>query len=404
MSLADIDLYDPDKFVPGVPHDQFARLRREAPVFRHPDPERDEGYWALTRLEDVVYVSRHPEFFSSYERTAMLFEADGDSLMQQQLIMLNMDDPEHTRLRSLVNRGFTPRMIARLEERSQEICDELVDNAIAKGEGDFVTLCSAELPLVMIAELMGIPQEDRLKVFEWSNTMIGFDDPEFQNTAADAQRAAAEIFVYANELGAKKRENPVDDIVSRLVAPDEEGNVLSELEFDMFFILLAVAGNETTRNAMTGGMLALIEHPDQWQKLKDDPSLVASAVEEIVRWVTPVMEFRRTAMTDIDLHGTQIKKGDKVVIYYASANRDETVFTDPDVFDVTRDPNPHVGYGGGGPHFCLGTHLARMELTVFFRTLLAKVDRVELTGPVRRLRSNFINGVKEMPVRFIPAP
>ena len=401
MSI-DVDVYDPDRFVPGVPHEDFKRLRNEAPHYKHPDPERDEGYWCLTRHEDVVFVSRHPELFSSYERTAMLFESDPDSLMQQQLIMLNMDDPEHTRLRSLVNRGFTPRMIDRLEARSQEICDELVDNAIAKGEGDFVTLCSAELPLIMIAELMGVPTEDRHKVFEWSNTMIGFDDPEFQNTAEDAQKAAMEIIVYANELGAKKRENPEDDIVSRLIAPDENGNVLSELEFDMFFILLAVAGNETTRNAMSGGMLALMEHPDQWQRLKDDPSLITSAVEEIVRWSTPVMEFRRTAMKDFDLNGTPIKKGDKVVIYYTSANRDESVFENPDVFDVTRNPNPHVGYGGGGPHFCLGTHLARLELTVFFRTLLAKVERVEQTAPARRLRSNFINGIKELPVRFVP--
>ena len=401
--MTDIDIYHPDKYVEDVPYDDFARLRQEAPIYHHADPELPEGYWCISRHADVMFVSRHPDAFSSYERTAMLGEFDGDSLFKQQLIMLNMDDPEHTRLRSLVNRGFTPRMVQRLEERSKAICADLLDKALAQGDGDFVTLCSAELPLIMIAELMGVPQEDRHKLFDWSNTMIGFDDPDFTNTPEDAERAAMEIMMYAQELGQAKRAAPTGDIVSKLVSADEEGNVLSDLEFDMFFILLAVAGNETTRNAISGGMRALIEHPDQWARLKADPSLVTTAIEEMVRWVSPVMQFRRTAMRDIEVGGQLIKKGDKVVIYYSSANRDETVFENPDTFDVGRDPNPHIGYGGGGPHFCLGSHLARLELHTFFSALVERVDRVELTGPIRRLRSNFINGIKEMPVRFVPA-
>ena len=403
MTALDIDLYDPAQYVDGAPFEKFRQLRAEAPVYHHADPSRRAGYWALTRHADVVYVSRNPELFSSYERTALINEFDNDTLEQNRLLMLNQDPPQHTRTRQLVNRGFTPRMIGKLEERIQASCDDIVDRAVAKGEGDFVTLCAAELPLVVIAELMGVPQEDRHKVFDWSNRMIGQDDPEFNSTPAEAQLAAMEIMTYANELAETKRQQLQDDIVSKLLTPDEAGNALDELEFDMFFILLAVAGNETTRNAISGGMLALIENPDQWEKLKSDEQVVCTAADEIVRWVSPVNMFRRTTLEDVEIGGVKIAKGEKVVIYYTSANRDESVFENPDVFDVTRDPNPHVGYGGGGPHFCLGRHLAKLELECMFRSLANKTDRIELVGEVRRLRSNFINGIKEMPVRFLPA-
>jgi cholest-4-en-3-one 26-monooxygenase len=316
--------------------------------------------------------------------------------------MLNQDPPEHTRTRSLVNRGFTPRMIAKLEERIQDTCDEIVEQAVAKGEGDFVTLCAAELPLIVISELMGVPLEDRHKVFDWSNRMVGGDDPEYGVTEEQRLDAATEMWAYANALAEEKRKDLKDDIVSKLISPDEEGNVLSELEFDLFFMLLGVAGNETTRNAISGGMYALIQHPDEWAKLKADPALIPSAADEIVRWVTPVHLFRRTALQDVELGGKTIKKGDKVVIFYTSANRDESVFSDPDVFDIAREPNPHVGFGGGGPHFCLGRHLAKLEIECFFRSLLERVERVELVNEPRRLRSNFIMGIKEMTVRFVP--
>jgi cholest-4-en-3-one 26-monooxygenase len=397
-----VDVYDPEQYVEAVPHDKFARLRAEAPVYRHDDPEQPDGFWALTRHADVVYVSRNPELFSSYEKTAMIDEFPQQNIDQQRLLMLNQDPPEHTRTRGLVNRGFTPRMIAALEQRIQDTCDEIVDAALAKGEGDFVTLCAAELPLIVIAELMGVPHDDRHKVFEWSNRMISGTDPEFSTSEEQRLSAATEMWAYANELADEKRKQLQDDIVSKLIIPDDAGNQLSEFEFDMFFMLLAVAGNETTRNAISGGMHALIEHPEQWDKIKEDLSLIPSAADEIVRWVTPVNMFRRTPKRDVEIGGVQIKAGEKVVIYYTSANRDESVFKDPDVFDVAREPNPHVGFGGGGPHFCLGRHLAKLELECIFRSLATKVDHVELVSPPRRLRSNFINGIKEMTVRFVP--
>jgi cholest-4-en-3-one 26-monooxygenase len=401
-ALVDLDVYDMDQYVDAVPHEKFRRLRAEAPVFKHADPDLEAGYWALTSHADVVFVSRNPELFSSAERTALITEMPEEQVDQQRLFMLNQDPPDHTKLRGLVNRGFTPRMIARLEERIQQTCDDIVASAVAKGEGDFVTLCAAELPLIVIAELMGVPFEDRHKVFDWSNRMVGGDDPEYGVTEEERLGAATEMWAYANSLAEVKRQDIKDDIVSKLITPDEAGNVLSELEFDLFFMLLAVAGNETTRNAISGGMHALIEHPDQWRKLQADPSLIPTAADEIVRYVTPVNMFRRTAKQDVEVGGITIKAGDKVVIYYTSANRDETIFTDPDTFDIAREPNPHVGFGGGGPHFCLGRHLAKLELECLFRSLITQVDHLELVMGPRRLRSNFINGIKEMTVKFVP--
>ena len=400
----EIDVYNMDQYAEsGVPHDQLRRLRQEAPVFRHDDPQLPEGYWAITRHADVVYVSRNPELFSSYEKTAMLDEYAQQQIDQQRLFMLNQDPPDHTRMRSLVNRGFTPRMIAGLEARIQETCEDIVGQALAKGEGDFVTLCAAELPLIVIAELMGVPIEDRHKVFDWSNRMVGGNDPEYGVTEEQRLSAAQEMWAYANELAKEKRANVQDDIVSKLISEDEAGNKLSELEFDLFFMLLAVAGNETTRNAISGGMYAFTQNPEQWDRLKADPSLIPSAADEIVRYVSPVNLFRRTPTQDVEIGGQPIKKGEKVVIYYSSANRDESVFENPDVFDIGREPNPHVGFGGGGPHFCLGRHLAKLEIECLFRSLINQCERVELIAEPRRLRSNFINGIKEMTVRFVPA-
>jgi cholest-4-en-3-one 26-monooxygenase len=401
---SEIDVYSMDQYAAtGDPHDQLRQLRQEAPVFRHNDPQLPEGYWAITKHADVVYVSRNPELFSSFEKTAMLDEYAQEQIDQQRMFMLNQDPPDHTRMRGLVNRGFTPRMIAGLEARIQETCDDIVGQALAKGEGDFVTLCAAELPLIVIAELMGVPIEDRHKVFDWSNRMVGGNDPEYGVTEEQRFNAAQEMWAYANELAKQKRAQVQDDIVSKLISADEAGNVLSELEFDLFFMLLAVAGNETTRNAISGGMYAFTQHPDQWERLKADPSLIPTAADEIVRWVSPVNLFRRTPTQDVEIGGVQIRKGEKVVIYYSSANRDELVFDHPDVFDIAREPNPHVGFGGGGPHFCLGRHLAKLEIECIFRSLITQCERVELVAEPRRLRSNFINGIKEMTVRFVPA-
>jgi len=398
MAAPQIDLYDPGVYERGLPYEAFAYLRREAPVYWNPEPA-GPGFWALTRYDDVVTASRDAATFSSYLGTALLDDRDEESLQANRLMMLSQDPPDHTRLRSLVNRGFTPRMIARLEDRIRDLCHELVDELVVKGSTDFVRDIAAQLPLVVIADMLGAHEADRDKIFNWSNRMLGFDDPEMQTSYEDGQAAAIEIFAYANELGRQRREDPRDDIVTKLLQPDGNGDVLSELEFDLFFVLLAVAGNETTRNAASGGMLAFLEHPEQWKRLREDRSLLPTAVEEMLRWVTPVMEFRRTATRDVELHAQRIAAGDKVILFYCSANRDEAVFTDPERFDVARDPNPHIAFGGGGPHFCLGTHLARLELRLLFETLLDRAPDLELAGPVRRLRSNFINGIKEMAVR-----
>jgi cytochrome P450 len=399
----DIDLVDPGVYERGgMPHEQFGWLREHAPVFWHhggTDRARGwPGFWALTRHEDVVHVSRHPEIFSSRERLSLFDEMTEDERSLQRLMMLNQDPPEHSRQRGIVNRGFTPRAIGALEEHIRDICRELI--AKVPAEADFVRDVAAPLPLYVICELLGAPVEDRDKIFEWSNTLIGGDDPEFQRSREDGQEASAQLYAYANELAARRREDPRDDIVTRLLRPDEHGHELSVDEFDLFVLLLSVAGNETTRNAASGGMLALLEHPGQWRRLREDASLTPGAVEEIVRWVTPVNLFRRTAVRDTEIRGQRIGEGDKVVVFYGSANRDAGVFDSAGEFDVGRDPNPHVGFGGGGPHFCLGAHLARLELRVLFETLLDSAPNIELCGNARRLRSNFVNGIKEMPVRF----
>jgi len=400
--LEEVDLYDPDVFVPGVPYDMFTLLRHRAPVYRHAEPG-GAGFWAVTRYPDVVRVSRDSSTFSSAVGTALLSGPPDEELATMQLMMLNMDPPRHTKLRALVNKGFTPRMIGQLKERVRDLCESIVDRVAPRGECDFVGDVAAELPLQVIAEMVGIPVEDRHLIFEWSNKLIGFDDPEFQNTPEVARLVSMQMYMYANELAPQRRESPRDDLVSVLMRAEVEGERLTEMEFDLFFLLLAVAGNETTRNLISGGMLALIEHPEQRRRLLEPP-LLDTAVEEMLRWVTPVIQFRRTAVRDTEIGGQAIARGDKVVVYYSSANRDETVFDEPERFDVGRSPNEHLTFGGGGHHFCLGANLARLEIRLIFEELLRRLPDIELDGPVRRLRSNFINGIKEMPVRFTAAP
>jgi cholest-4-en-3-one 26-monooxygenase len=402
----DINLVDADTYQRGgAPHDQFAWLRRHAPVYWHEDGGDPQwpGFWAVTRHADVGHVSRHPETFSSSARLVLFAETPEPEIEMQRLMMLNMDPPQHTRQRAFVNRGFTPRMIGRLAKHIREICDTLIDEVVPRGRADFVTEVAAPLPLHVICELVGAPPQDRDWIFEMSNKLVGFDDPEFRHSPEEGLQAAAEIYAYAGELAGRRREQPADDIVTRLLQPNEAGEVLTTDEFDLFFLLLTVAGNETTRNAASGGMLAFFEHPAQWRRLLDDPGLVPTAAEEIVRWVSPVNLFRRTATCDTEIGGQAIAEGDKVVVFYASANRDESVFPEPQVFDIGRDPNPHVGFGGGGPHFCLGRHLAALELRVLLQTLAERMPDIEPDGEVSRLRSNFLNGIKHMPVRFTPS-
>ena len=400
--VAPVDLSDSRSYVAGVPHAWLAHLRHHDPVHWQEEPG-GPGFWAVTRYADCVTVNRDYERFSSAAQGTMPFEMSPEDIAQQSLMMVNMDPPLHTRYRRLVNKGFTPRTVRDLEESVHRSTDAIIDEVIEKGEADFVTQISAELPLRVIAELLGVPPEDRHKMFEWSNNMVGNEDPEYQGQAEAALTAAMELYAYAAQLFGQKRIDPHADLMSVLTTVEVEGERLSELELELFFLLLTVAGNETTRNLMSGAMYAFFQHPEQWQRLCADRSLLPVAVEEMLRFVTPVMNFRRTAMADLELSGTAIGAGDKVVFFHASANRDEEVFDEPDTFDIGRDPNPHIAFGGGGPHFCLGANLARMEIRVMFEHLLDRMPDIRQDGDVQRLQSQFINGVKHLPVAFTPS-
>jgi cholest-4-en-3-one 26-monooxygenase len=412
MKLEDINLLDLDRFVQGVPHEWFRFLRKEAPVFKHPEPGGD-GFWVLTKYHDIETVSQDFATFSSAKGVVGLADVEyggpppSDAEPRgvaagADLMMLNMDPPRHTKLRKLVNTGFTMARINKLEPAVRKVTGEILGQVAARGECDFVTDVAAELPLQVIAELMGIPQEDRHKVFDWSNKMIGSMDPEYQTSPDAPMHASIEMFKYADELANIRRVEPRDDLVSTLIEAEVDGEKLSQMEFDVFFLLLAVAGNETTRNLISGGMVTFFEHPDQWARVREDRSLLPTAVEEMLRWVSPVMYFRRTATHDFDLRGHQIREGDKVSLWYISGNRDEAVFEEPDRFDVARNPNMHLAFGAGGPHNCLGLNLARLEIRVMFDELLQRMPGIQQAGPVQRLRSNFINGTKHLPVRFAP--
>jgi cholest-4-en-3-one 26-monooxygenase len=403
MTLEDVNLADSGNFVAGVPHEMFDALRRHAPVWFHPGTDEIEGFWCIVKHRDIQDLSRAYEHASSERGGITLNDMPEEDLELQRQMMLQMDPPKHTKLRLLVNKGFSPRMVGRLEEHIRDITTSIVDNVAARGECDFVVDVAAELPLQVIAEMMGVPQEDRRKIFDWSNRLIGSEDPEYNFSRDDAIGAATEMFMYSTELAAQKRAHPDDDIISALLQAEVDGNMLTDTEFNLFFQLLAVAGNETTRNLISHGMLFLIEHPDQRTKLLADRSLLPSAIDEMLRCASPVMYMRRTAGDDFELRGEKIRAGDKIALWYIAANRDEEVFDDPHHFDITRSPNEYVAFGGGGPHFCLGANLAKVEIRVMFEELLDRLPDIELAGPVQRLRSNFINGIKHMPVRFTAA-
>ncbi len=410
MDRSDINLLDQDIFTEGVPHEWFTYLRNNEPVYKHPEPN-GPGFWVITKHEDVGIVGRDAKTFSSAAArggVVGLLEPTPEERAEmeqaaafQGKMMLMMDPPDHTLYRKIVHDGFRPRMIWALEEKIRERAARILDDAIAKGECDFVVDVAAELPLQAIAELLGVPMEDRHKLFDWSNRMIGSEDPEYAVSRENVQNAQLEMFMYAKELADERRANPRDDIVTTLLQAEVEGTSLSELDFNLFFLLLAVAGNETTRNAMSHGMAAFLDNPDQYKILVEDPSVIDKAVEEIVRWASPVMYFRRNVTHDTEIRGVEMKEGDKLSVWYISANRDEEVFTDPFKFDVRRDPNvePHIAFGGGH-HFCLGFNLARLEIKVLFEEMAKRVTTLESVGDISRLRSNFIAGIKHLPVRF----
>ncbi len=398
------DLTSPETFQGQVPRDVFTYLRNEEPVYWHEDPEQTGGFWAITRREDLDFVSKNPLLFSSAERTCFLMEPPPEVIELQRLLMLNMDPPVHLKYRRLVRSAFTPKKVDSYEARFRDIAREIVEEAIQGGECEFVEDMAAELPLIAICELMGVPLDKRRRLFELTNIMLGMDDPELSTSEEDGQLAMGEMFMLAQELAVQHRENPQDDIVNVLLTGTVEDEPLTDDEFCYFFLLLIVAGNETTRTVTSQGMRNLMENPEQYQALVDNPELLEGAIEEFLRFNPAVIAFSRTAMEDVELGGKQIKKGDRVHLFYQSANADHEVFDNPDVFDITRAQredlkNNHRAFGVG-EHFCIGSHLARLELKVIFEEILKRVRNPQLNGEINWLRSNFIHGIKKMPIRF----
>ena len=403
MQLDEVNLLDADRFVRMEHHDMFRVLRQQAPVFWQDDGQGG-GFWNVVKHADLRDVNRNTELFSSERGGISIFDADDRddeaTVDQRGLNMIYTDPPKHTRYRRLVSKGFTPRMIGLLEQFLEYRGRLVVDEIIERGSCDFVSDLASELPLQAIAEIMGVPQEDRHLIFKWSNDMIGMDDPEYEG---DPRAAAMELYSYSHQLAAQRAIDPQDDIITKLINAEIEGDRLTELEVDMFMLLLSVAGSETTRNATSHGMHALLTNPDQLELLRSDiDGHMDTAVDEIIRWASPVLHFRRTATAACEIRGQAINENDKVVIWHVSANRDEDVFDDPFRFDILRDPNDHVAFGGGGAHYCLGANLARAELRIIFREILTRIPDMALAGEPVRLRSNFIGGIKHMPVTFSP--
>ncbi len=409
LSLDTLDIITPDHYARnGYPHKEWAYLRKHAPVFRCERPYLYEPFWAITKHADILAIGTQPNLFLNAPRLLIVTNEYGtpgpgeDPGQMPFKHLLDMDPPEHGKYRGLVNKRFTPRSVRQLQPQIEEIARGILDQAAASGECDFVTDISSKLPLAVIAEQLGVPRQDWEQLFTWTNETIGGADPEFQQGTSlqeTMDRARIGLFNYFNELCEKRRREPQDDLTSVIANSTLNDQPLPTFELLSYFFLLVVAGNETTRNATTGGLQAFIENPEQWRLLKSDPSLIAPAVEEIVRWTTPVIQFARTAKEDTELRGQKIKAGDTLCLFYPSANRDEEVFEHPDRFDISRDPNPHVAFGIG-EHFCLGANLARLELEVIFSQLAERLDYVEPAGPMERLRSSFVGGIKHMPIRY----
>ena len=397
ISIGGVDLADPHTYESGMPYEAFRELRRRAPVAWHPYKD-GPGFLALTGYDEVQAVSRDSATWSSQAK-GVSYEISPEDESSLGLIMLQMDPPKHTEFRKLINKGFTPRQVARLNDHIGDMARQIVDDVIERGECDFVDDVAGALPSYVIAEMLGIPLEDGRRLYELSEIL----NSGYVVGDSAIEQAVIQMYQYSAELAARKRADPGDDIATSLLQAEVNGRSLTDLEFNLFFMLLMNAGGDTTRNLVASGVLALIKHPAERQRLDADPSLMPTAIEEMLRYTSPVTVFLRTATKDTELRGIPVKAGERAAIFYPSANRDETRFADPDRFDVSRAPNPHLAFGGGGTHFCLGANLARVEASAIIPEVLSRMNGLELAGPVERVRSYLINGIHSMPVRFTPA-
>ncbi len=412
--LANVDVASPRVYAEGVPHETLAALRSYDPVHWHPWPGTRDGFWLLTKHADVLAVGKDPNTFSSQVGHIALEDREPDALAARQSL-IETDPPDHTRLRKIVSYAFTRSKVKEYEDYTRMIARDLLDKAITKGEFDWVTEISEPLPITVLISILGLPQEDAPMLIELTSEMAAATDPEYRPdpskypTEIDPRLlpfgtpAAHHVFEYGRQIGEERRKNPTDDLVSRLVHAEVDGERLNDTEYSNFFELFIFAGNETTRTGISQGTLALMEHPEEFDRLEADPSLMTTAVDEILRYGTPIIYFRRTATRPTEIRGVPVEAGDRVALWYVAANFDEEVFEDPSRFDIGRHPNPHVTFGRGGPHFCLGSFLAHLEIRILLEEILARNVRFELTGPPVRLSSNFINGFKSLPVRVVPA-
>lgn len=415
MDLNDIDLTDLDLFAEGIPHEAFQALRDEAPVFWNDETDGNRGFWSVTRHADVWAVDRDDVLFSSEQQVTLEELSPEDLIIRRS--MIDTDGARHWALRKLLLREFSPRSLTRYGDFLADLTSVTLDRVMALGEFDFVEEVSADIPIRVLARLLDVPIEDTDKLIDWGNQMIANSDPDYAEVIAGSPEseqykhlpfrspAALEVFEYGWRLAKQRKGGTGSDLVSKLVnTMPEDGVPLSDLDYQNYFALLIIAGNETTRHTISHTVRALAEHPDQFAALKADPSLVPNAVEEFLRWASPIMFFRRTATKDLELHGQRIQEGDKVVMWFGAANYDDRVFENPREFDIRRPTPDHVSFGKGGPHFCLGNQLARMEIKIVITELLRRVERIELVEEPKFVRSNLVHGIKEMRVRLHPDP